>query len=158
MVSVPQQSKVLFSRYNLSSLIDHAYHALAIDEKRKTFAPTLWEKSKNANNRTTPQVLEQRWFSGVHSNVGGGYPDEGLSDIPLNWLLQKAGNTGLAYNALLALNDVKPNYKGTIYNSSTGLFSFAKPYVRPIDKTVTMIDESVFERIKDLKEYKPANV
>ena len=34
--------------------------------------------------------VEQRWFAGVHSNVGGGYPDEGLADLALKWIIEKA--------------------------------------------------------------------
>jgi uncharacterized protein (DUF2235 family) len=74
----------------------HAYHALAIDERRRAFPPTLW------NSPAVPgQTIEQVWFSGVHCDVGGGYPsaetDSGsaLSDITLGWMMQKATALGL---------------------------------------------------------------
>jgi uncharacterized protein (DUF2235 family) len=155
---VINKRKYAFHDTTLSSIIDHAYHALAVDERRKTFEPTLWEQSKNVSNRTTPQTLEQRWFPGVHSNVGGGYPDEGLSDIALQWLVQKAAALGLAFDAGALTGDIKPNSKGTIYNSSAGIFSFSKPFIRPIDKAKTQIDESVMERMKNDKSYLPPNI
>lgn len=70
----------------------NAYHALAIDERRQEFPPTLWTPP------ATPvpgQVLEQVWFAGVHCDIGGGYPETGLSDITLSWMLGKAKNLGL---------------------------------------------------------------
>jgi uncharacterized protein (DUF2235 family) len=54
-----------------------AFHAVAIDERRKPFPPTLWIKKEDA----THQTLEQVWFAGVHCDVGGGYRDPELSEI-----------------------------------------------------------------------------
>jgi uncharacterized protein (DUF2235 family) len=68
----------------------NACQALAIDERRRQFPPTLWTSTPVAG-----QVLEQVWFSGVHCDVGGGYPETGLSDITLGWLMGKAENLGL---------------------------------------------------------------
>src|SRR5262249_48857205 len=77
-----------FHDVKLSTTVRYAYHALAIDERRRQFEPTLWEQQPKAIIRShhgTPppapesQTMEQVWFAGVHSNVGGGYPDTGLS-------------------------------------------------------------------------------
>lgn len=151
------KKKYQFHDTTLSSKIDHAYHALAIDEKRKTFKPTLWKQSANAANRATAQVLEQRWFAGVHSNIGGGYPDEGLGDISLKWMLDRAAALGLSFDHDLSQTDVKPNFKGELYNSRTGLFSMLSPYDREIQPD-TIIDESVPERIKSGIGYAPSNI
>ena len=70
----------------LSSHVSFAYHALAIDEQRGPFKPTLWQQQEHAQGQT----LEQVWFAGVHSDVGGGYPDCGLAEIPLLWMAQRA--------------------------------------------------------------------
>ena len=75
--------------------IHNAYQALAIDEKRSEFPPTLW-----TSERAPGQTLEQTWFTGVHSDVGGGEPDDvngatALSDITLAWMLSKASALGL---------------------------------------------------------------
>jgi len=73
-----------FHDTDLSSHISFAYQALAIDEKRRSFQPTLWKKQTGSLH----QVLKQEWFAGVHSNIGGGYPSTGLSDIALRWMVK----------------------------------------------------------------------
>jgi hypothetical protein len=101
----------------LSSRVDNAFQALAIDEHRRPFQPSVWEQSPN----TDGQILEQVWFAGVHSNVGGSYPDCGLSDITLTWMLAKAELSGLAINheCLVNLNHPQPNPLGKLYDSQT---------------------------------------
>ena len=74
--------------------VQNAYQALAIDEKRREFPPTLWT-SKPAPG----QVLEQVWFAGVHSDVGGSYPETGLANITLSWMLSKALALGVELEA-----------------------------------------------------------
>ncbi|MCG7932726.1 MAG: DUF2235 domain-containing protein [Candidatus Thiodiazotropha lotti] len=63
-------------------------HAISIDEKRSRFRSNLWE-ARGDNN------MQQVWFAGVHSDVGGGYSDSGLSDIALTWILKGAQHHGL---------------------------------------------------------------
>jgi uncharacterized protein (DUF2235 family) len=86
------QSLYDFHDTELSERVHYAYHALAIDERRKNFEPTLWTRPKGRATlpNAQPQTLEQVWFAGVHSNVGGGYPDCGLSDIAFLWMVDKA--------------------------------------------------------------------
>ncbi len=67
--------------------IQHGAHALAIDEKRWKFKPTLWPPGEAR--------LEQVWFAGVHSDVGGWYDEAGLSNIALHWMIDRAGAHGL---------------------------------------------------------------
>jgi uncharacterized protein (DUF2235 family) len=84
---------------DLGARVQAAYHALAIDEHRKPFLPTLWTEPPGA----TPRVnvagtnVEQVWFAGAHSNVGGGYADAGLSDIALQWMIERARGQGLDF-------------------------------------------------------------
>jgi uncharacterized protein (DUF2235 family) len=73
----------------------NAYQALAVDERRREFLPTLWTPPAPP---VDGQVLEQVWFSGVHCDVGGGYPETGLCDITLSWMMGKAENLGLQVN------------------------------------------------------------
>lgn len=80
-----------FHDVSLSSRVKNAFHALAIHEHRMEFTPTLWEKKADA---PADQRLEQVWFSGVHADVGGGYPQAGLSDITLRWMIDKAERYG----------------------------------------------------------------
>jgi uncharacterized protein (DUF2235 family) len=75
-----------FPDHVLSGQVDNAYHALSIDEARAAFQPVLWK----ADDR-----IKQVWFAGVHSNIGGGYPKQGMSLVALDWILRAAGDNGL---------------------------------------------------------------
>ena len=79
-----------FHDFKLSMGVEHAFHALAIDEERKAFRPVLWDADVEQN-----QTLDQVWFAGMHSDVGGGYAERGLSDIALVWLTRHAVDQGL---------------------------------------------------------------
>jgi uncharacterized protein (DUF2235 family) len=79
----------------LSRSVENAYHALAIHEKRSDFEPTLWQKQDWPGS--SQRILEQVWFSGVHSDVGGGYAAAGLSDVALLWMIEKAKSHGLGF-------------------------------------------------------------
>lgn len=85
-----------FHDTTLSSYVLHAYHAVAIDERRGPFKPTLWTL-KDGEKRPEGTSLEQVWFAGVHCEVGGGYRDPELSEIPLLWMADKARERGLAF-------------------------------------------------------------
>ncbi|KAK4934660.1 hypothetical protein LTR66_015563, partial [Elasticomyces elasticus] len=81
----------------------NAFQALALDEQRAPFWPSLWEKPEGCTTN-----LKQVWFPGVHSNVGGGYDDTGLADITLAWMMDQlsgpcsssANNDPLAFDPL----------------------------------------------------------
>jgi hypothetical protein len=73
-----------FHSTDLSNSIKHAFHALALDEHRGPFKPTLWQKTPNSST-----TLKQVWFPGVHTNIGGGYNDQELADITLIWMIQQ---------------------------------------------------------------------
>jgi hypothetical protein len=84
---------------SLHPSIQNAYQALAMDEKRAQFPPTLWQ-----GPTADGQTLEQVWFTGAHSDVGGGEPDDlpgttALSDITLGWMMSKASALGLQFDA-----------------------------------------------------------
>ncbi|PCJ74052.1 MAG: peptidoglycan-binding protein [Rhodobacteraceae bacterium] len=79
-----------FHDFSLSPSVNNAYHALSIDDDRKKFHPILWDETLKDR-----QSMEQMWFCGVHTDVGGGYPETGLSDIALKWLLDHAISHGL---------------------------------------------------------------
>jgi hypothetical protein len=66
----------------------HARQALAVDEERYDFRPEIWSDRG-------PGKMEQRWFAGVHSNVGGGYTHDGLANIAFDWILDGAREEGL---------------------------------------------------------------
>ncbi|MCX3080278.1 DUF2235 domain-containing protein [Klebsiella michiganensis] len=79
----------VFHDTSLSSIVQNARHALALDEQRQSFIPTLWD-----NVQGNPHV-KQCWFAGVHADVGGGYAQSGLSDVALQWMLDEAKPLGL---------------------------------------------------------------
>ncbi|KAK3703338.1 hypothetical protein LTR37_014550 [Vermiconidia calcicola] len=73
----------------LDGHIENTFQALALDERRYPFSPTLWERRKGC-----PTNLKQVWFPGSHSNVGGSYADSGIANITLAWMMdQLSGNT-----------------------------------------------------------------
>ena len=148
-----------FHDVTLSSSVDHAYHAVAIDERRTWFAPTLWEQQDQA--REAGQVLEQVWFAGVHSNVGGGYQDSGLSDQALLWMKEKAEACGLAFDQAAFQARCKPNALGELRNSKTGIYRPWRDAIRPIGKgknSNESVHESALRRMDQDPSYRPANL
>lgn len=87
----------------------HAFHALAIDEHRGAFKPTLWVKAASPGEQGPPERdiahVEQRWFVGAHANVGGGYPNDILAQPPLKWLMEKATAHGLEFKESIDVDD-----------------------------------------------------
>jgi uncharacterized protein (DUF2235 family) len=86
----------------LSSIVENAFQALAIDERRGPFVPALWTAApgywKRGNADGAPHGVQrvlQVWFAGAHADVGGGYQDRALADISLGWMLRRAIEAGL---------------------------------------------------------------
>jgi len=162
-----------FHDTKLSSFVDFAYQALAIDEQRRPFRATLWERQEHALD----QVLEQVWFAGVHSNVGGGYPDPSLSEIPLLWMVERARRCGLqftpgAFSEVPAATgeprrrglEVSPSALGPIVNSRKGVYRLLKAHHRPLlepplDATCAQVSSTAVARADDENaQYAPANL
>ena len=107
-----------FHDTELSGAVEHAYHALAVDERRAPFEPTLWYYKPKPS-----QHVEQVWFCGVHSDVGGGYAEVGLSDVALQWMMEKAEHAGLSLDPRsTATYPTHPDARGRLHNSKTGLY------------------------------------
>jgi Uncharacterized alpha/beta hydrolase domain (DUF2235) len=115
-----------FPDHKLSDKIERAAQALSIDDARAEFEPQLWEDNGK---------VEQVWFAGVHSNVGGGYPKQGMSLVTLDWMIQKA-----AENELRILDDDRKLYwehgsvDDKLYNSRAGLGVFYRWWPRYMQK------------------------
>ena len=107
-----------FHDTELSKTVEFAYHALAIDEHRAPFAPSLWDYVPKPG-----QTVEQVWFCGVHSDIGGGYPECGPSDIALSWMIEKARGAGLIFDesAMLA-HALHPDPLAKLHNSKIGVY------------------------------------
>lgn len=88
-----QRSK--FHDVRLSSTVQCARQALAIDERRLTFEPCLWDVPADDDR---PGGVKQVWFPGAHSDVGGGNASSGLSDVALLWMMGEAAAWGLTFS------------------------------------------------------------
>ena len=100
--------------------VDVGLHAVAVDEHRRPFVPTFWTIAKGHQPRGH---VEQTWFAGAHRNVGGGYPDSGLSDLALVWMIARVrALTGLEFDIASVRSNTKPNIEGAVVNSTKGWF------------------------------------
>lgn len=130
-----------------------ARHALAIDEKREDFMPTIWTPRQGVD-------LKQVWFAGVHADIGGSYePDRRgfqASDVPLAWMLDEANAAGLITEPHIRDN-LTDGAKGHIHNSRKHVYRFKKPLDRPLvlEDTPILIHPSVKARYKRDKRYRP---
>ncbi|UGX92814.1 DUF2235 domain-containing protein [Bradyrhizobium barranii subsp. barranii] len=79
---------ISFRNHRLSKTVKHACHALALDDERTTFHPLRIDQS----DLPAGQVVKEVWFAGVHSDIGGGYPESTLSFVPLVWMVEQLGN------------------------------------------------------------------
>lgn len=75
----------------LPDYVKNCYHAMALDERRRNFAPTRIVPGKGG---TVGDRLQEVWFRGVHSDVGGGQC-VGLANVALCWMLRRAKEAGL---------------------------------------------------------------
>jgi len=119
-----------FHDVQLSTIVDNAFQALAVDEHRKPFTPAIWQQQPAATQ--AGQRLEQVWFAGVHSDVGGGYPETGLSDIALAWMTARATACGLALDFKAANIYLAPQPHGPMHDSMTWYYRMFGELVRPI--------------------------
>jgi uncharacterized protein (DUF2235 family) len=123
---------------DLDSAVEKACHALSIDDRRQTFHPLLWNEVDSAEcppvDHTDLERLTQVWFAGVHSNIGGGYPDDSLSYIPLRWIISEAQKQGLKFDsAALAQYESVSSPFGRIYDSRSGFGSYYRYDPRRLD-------------------------
>ncbi|RXH38730.1 hypothetical protein XH99_00265 [Bradyrhizobium nanningense] len=157
------------------SRIARACHAISLDDQRTTFHPVLWDESNmppivpGPATVTKQEKLTQIWFAGVHSNVGGGYPDDSLAYIPMYWVWKEAKDCGLKFksspsadpDAFLAAQS-KEDKDGRLYDSRSGLGGYYRYGPRDVDQlcdsgatderdfvkiAAPKIHESVFRRI-----------
>lgn len=131
-----------------------ARHALAIDEQREDFEPTIWTPRDGVD-------LKQVWFAGVHSDVGGSYPPDKksgalASDTPLAWMLDEAKAAGLVTEPHIrdALTD---GSSAPLHRSRNHVYRLKKPLHRPLivaGKPIA-IHASVKARYLADKNYRP---
>lgn len=142
---------------NLHPDVRNAFHAVSIDERRREFPPTLWTAPFPAG-----RVVEQVWFTGVHSDLGGGYAETGLSDITLSWILNKALACEPANPLELVDREACPYRNvdgkvalGAIHESWSVLWGFPRRRSLPEGATIA---NSVAIRIAHDASYRPPNL
>jgi uncharacterized protein (DUF2235 family) len=159
------RSRYQFHDTDLSKIVKYAYQALALDEHRADFAPTVWTRNPDTMQpgetldcKKREQIaVEQRWFIGSHADVGGGNDCDGagrtpdpLPDLPLAWLQRMAIAAGLACSEIL-IPDADAD-TGVPRNSYAefmdGIYKYFKsPFNRTLGKGINeTIDESVWQR------------
>jgi Uncharacterized alpha/beta hydrolase domain (DUF2235) len=112
--------------------IDVGLHAMAVDEMRRPFAPAIWTRRKG--DPPLDAAVEQVWFAGSHSNVGGGYRHCGLSDLALTWMIARASElTSLEFDEDEIRKRLWPCSACTLYRSNRSWpLSRWRPYVRGV--------------------------
>jgi uncharacterized protein (DUF2235 family) len=127
-----------------------AYHAMAIDEKRRNF-PVL--RFQNEDNRIT-----QVWFAGVHSDIGGGYPEQEsqLADVTLEWMVNAAQKHGMEFITDWRVY-LAPNPKGMIHNSYEGKWVVLGENIRHIEDQDS-VHSSVKARLEGMSDYRPSKL
>ncbi len=136
-----------FNDNKLPKCVVAGYHAISIDEKRKFFPELQWDNEAR---------VRQTWFPGVHSDVGGGYSESGLSDIALQWMIDHAYKHGLKIKAS-AMKKLKKDPCGILHDSFGGIWKAFGEHVRPIAKSDT-VHASTKERVQKMKDYTPSNL
>jgi uncharacterized protein (DUF2235 family) len=139
---------------------DKICHAVALDDERHTFHPVLLDEEAQPRSTTIDgERVTQVWFSGVHSNVGGGYPDDSLAHVSLRWMAGEASKKGLRLHPHVRNDwDARADPNGPIADSRAGLGCYYRYNPRSIKKLTDdrfakvsvprpKIHESVFRRI-----------
>lgn len=148
------EGKDEFYDTKMGSNVKIARHALAIDEQREDFEPTIWTPRSGVD-------LRQVWFSGVHSDVGGSYgPDKDtgncVSDIALGWMIDEAKAAGLTIETHIT-SSLTDGTKAPLHRSRKHVFRFKTPLHREliIEGIASKIHPSVKARYEADANYRP---
>jgi uncharacterized protein (DUF2235 family) len=162
-----------FHDTQLSRTVRDAAQALAVDERRAPFRPTLWTWPPGGGPDPALQRVTQVWFPGVHNGVGGGYAQPELSDVALAWMLERAEGCGLAVDRTVlddppsigapprpAFPAFAPDPCGPFRESRTGLYRLLPGRRRrlgPEDPTQS-VSAAALERRERVPGYRPPNL
>lgn len=150
-----------FPDTKLSKQVKRACHAISLDDERRTFKPVIWDETDEQD----PDRIMQVWFAGVHSNVGGGYVKQGMSLVPLNWMMDEAEKSGLRFVRGDRQNYIDHAYvHDKMYDSRSGSGMYYRYLPRNVSQlckekgVVPTIHHSALERVALCTEgYAPAN-
>jgi uncharacterized protein (DUF2235 family) len=148
--------KYEFSNTKLSPIIQNAFHAVAIDEKRKNFPSTPIK----ANPENPEQVVKEVLFVGEHTCLGGGKKEyQGLSDYPLQWMINQAKKLGLEFDSTTSESEefqIKPDPTIKFDNTVKGLLGGEQ--WRYFNTKVVTVHHSVVKRLKAFSDYRPKSL
>ncbi|WP_269931996.1 DUF2235 domain-containing protein [Aminobacter sp. HY435] len=143
-----------FHDNELSVRVPVGLHALSVDENRKAFALVPWEEP-DADARVSGQVIEQCWFPGVHSDVGGGYADDdNLAKLSLGWMIERLRSlSGLDFPIAI---DPEGKVLGEAHDERTGLGVFWLPGLRAIKGASIDVDRLCADIEQRFDRYRPS--
>ncbi|MGH3687467.1 MAG: DUF2235 domain-containing protein [Pseudonocardiaceae bacterium] len=154
-----------FHDTRLNSMIQHARHAVALDEHRGPFTPTLWTVEQPAPG--SDRSLRQVWFPGDHCDVGGGHLQTGLSDAALQWMINEASQcTDLSFHPEM-LKQIQPDPTDVLHDNCTGAYLHLTPTPRAVplidkQRTTEVVHPSAYARqarpLITVGEYRPSHV
>lgn len=119
--------RLRFHDSQLGGHVANGFQALAIDEIRSAFVPMLW-----TNDPAPGQRIEQIWFPGVHADCGGGYAEDGLADLALNWMIRRAEECGLRFDKDYERREIHANPGQALHLERKGLHRITRIHERPI--------------------------
>jgi len=124
-LGIPGSSGLVFWRHafhnaTLNARVPYARQALSIDENRQIFAPEIWDESEESPEAKARGRIKQVWFPGVHSDIGGGYPETGLSDLALEWMIKGAMAGEYPLIVDMTRLKLKQSYEGIQHDERTG--------------------------------------
>jgi hypothetical protein len=105
----PPSTDFAFVDTRVESNIEYAFQALALDEHRRAYSPTIWDWPHVQPNDL--KVLKQTWFPGVHSDIGGSYDDTALANLTLAWMVSQLDPI-LTINHDYVMSLVEPGRRG----------------------------------------------
>jgi uncharacterized protein (DUF2235 family) len=149
--------KYRFHDTQLSRIIQHAFHGVAIDELRTVFDVTPMQQSPNNPN----QVLKQVWFPGDHGCIGGGSEHKcNLSDGPLQWMMEEIQNIklGLSLDASTIPTGVNPDFIADFDNTPKGVYRLMSQKEREILGSFDDLHQGAKQRWKRRQDYRPRNL
>lgn len=144
---------ITFRNRVCSRIVDRADQVLALDDERMTFHPIQFDQSE-AGTDAAPTLIREAWFAGMHSDVGGGYPDDAVAMEPLLWVLQAAGAEGLRFAPGFAARFQERRYpRGLIHDSRAGLAATYRyaPRKKPAGQAfggAPILHRSVLQKLK----------
>ncbi len=145
---------IIFRNRVCAKIVIRADHVLALDDERKTFHPLQFDQT-DVGKPVAPTLVRETWFAGMHSDVGGGYPDDAVAMDPLLWIMDAAGEEGLRFAAgAREAFDARRYPRALIHDSRAGLaasYRYAprpKPALPENGRGAPVLHRSVLQKIR----------